>query len=317
MVRACQLLLALWLSPAVRALSKGPIGVAVMDETIAVVADSLLDALLFIDIATATVEGRIPLEPGAALTGVVLVNGHALVSTAKGASSLLVAPLRNWRYGGDGWFTIDLMVGGRALTNIKMMHYDAPSSTLYACVPHNKSIAAARLPREPKRLAPGPIAAAWWLSQLSLPGLEPYSLLADGECHLWVTGQGGLLRVALDTGMPSQKPDIVKLKLEGFVRALARLRDGRMLGLMGDSTIRDLGSVAAADERRTAHAGERSAVSTPRLLGMRSCGFLDGCGRSARFSRPHAMALAANATALVVSDTDNHALRLITFGGRY
>ena len=61
--------------------------------------------------------------------------------------------------------------------------------------------------------------------------------------------------------------------------------------------------------RRVSKAGE---VST--LAGNGEAGFADGQGEDARFNGPDGVALAAN-DEIVVADTDNHAIRVVTPGG--
>jgi sugar lactone lactonase YvrE len=61
--------------------------------------------------------------------------------------------------------------------------------------------------------------------------------------------------------------------------------------------------------RRVSKAGE---VST--LAGNGESGFADGQGEAARFNEPEGVALAAN-DELVVADTENHAIRVVTPGG--
>jgi hypothetical protein len=61
--------------------------------------------------------------------------------------------------------------------------------------------------------------------------------------------------------------------------------------------------------RRVSKAGE---VST--LAGNWESGFADGQGEAARFNEPEGVALAAN-DELVVADTENHAIRVVTPGG--
>ena len=82
--------------------------------------------------------------------------------------------------------------------------------------------------------------------------------------------------------------------------------NGMTVDAAGHIVVTDWGNNAL---RRVSKAGE---VST--LAGNGEEGFADGQGDAARFNCPHGVALAAN-DEIVVADTENHAIRVVTPGG--
>jgi hypothetical protein len=164
------------------------------------------------------------------------------------------------------------------------------------------------------------------VSTLEVPGLGASSCLfvmADGT-RLVGTDQDTLQlltpagQLALIAGNAAPRVDVDSDDEDDDATPVSTLVDGkgpaaRFNGLCG-VTVDAAGHIVVADRenyalRRVSKAGE---VST--LAGNGEKGFADGQGDAARFNLPWGVALAAN-DEIVVADSENHAIRVVTPGG--
>jgi hypothetical protein len=147
------------------------------------------------------------------------------------------------------------------------------------------------------------------VTTLAVPGLGKTNgmfVLADGtrllsslmKTILLLLPSGRLTTLAGNIG------EVGELKDGEGVSARFKSPLGLTVDRAGDVVVVDFGSHAI---RKVTKAG--AVVST--LAGNGEAGFADGQGADARFNGPHSVVVAANGD-LIVSDCDNHCLRVVT-----